>query len=97
VQKEAALAAAHVIVTVEEVVDDLRVPGPNATVLPNWTISAIVEAPGGAHPSYAHGYYRRDNAFYITWDAIARDREAFLGWMQEHVLAARPRSKGGKQ
>jgi glutaconate CoA-transferase subunit A len=86
VQKEAALSAAHVIVTVEEVVDDLLVPSPNATVLPNWMISAIVETPGGAHPSYTHGYYGRDSAYYIAWDAIARDRETFLGWMQEHVL-----------
>ncbi len=88
VQKEAALAATHVIVTVEEIVDDLRVPSPNAAVLPHWTINAIVEAPGGAHPSYAHGYYRRDNAFYTTWDGIARERESFLGWMRGHVLAA---------
>jgi glutaconate CoA-transferase, subunit A len=88
VQKEAALAAKRVIVTVEEIVDDLRVPSPNSTVLPHWTIHAIVEAPGGARPSYAHGYYRRDNAFYTAWDAIARNRETFLNWMQEHVLAS---------
>ena len=88
VQKEAALAAAQVIVTVEEIVDDLRVPSPNSTVLPYWTVHAIVEAPGGALPSYAHGYYRRDNAFYTAWDAIARDRELFLDWMQKHVLAS---------
>jgi len=88
VQKEAALAAAQVIVTVEEIVDDLRAPSPNATVLPYWTVSAIVEAPGGAHPSYAHGYYGRDNAFYTAWDAIARDREIFLGWMREHIANA---------
>lgn len=87
VQKEAALAAAQVIVTVEEIVDDLRAPGPNAAVLPYWTVSAIVEAPGGAYPSYAQGYYRRDNAFYTEWDAIARDRETFLHWIQEHVIA----------
>lgn len=86
VQKEAALAATHVIVTVEEVVDDLQVPSPNATVLPHWTIDAIVEVPKGALPSYAHGYYRRDNAFYTAWDAIARDRNTFLQWMQEHVF-----------
>jgi glutaconate CoA-transferase subunit A len=87
VQKEAALAAAKVIVTVEEIVDDLHAPGPNAVILPYWTVSAVVETPGGAHPSYAHGYYRRDNAFYTAWDAIARDRETFLRWIQEHVIA----------
>ena len=86
VQKEAALAAKQVIVTVEEIVDDLHVPSPNSTVLPYWTITAIVEAPGGAHPSYAHGYYGRDNAFYTAWDAIARNRDTFLTWIQDHVL-----------
>jgi glutaconate CoA-transferase, subunit A len=87
VQKEVALASRRAIVTVEEIVDDLRAPGPNAVVLPGWSISAVVEAPRGAYPSYADGYYGRDNAFYTRWDAIARDRDAFLAWMDEHVLA----------
>jgi glutaconate CoA-transferase subunit A len=87
VQKEVVLAAKRALVTVEEIVDDLRAPSPNSTVLPHWTISAIASAPGGARPSYAHGYYRRDNAFYNAWDTIARDRESFLEWMQENVLA----------
>jgi len=86
VQKEAALAAARAVVTVEEIVDDLRPAGPNSVVLPSWTVDAVVEAPGGAKPSYAHGYYGRDNAFYTAWDAIARDRQTFLAWMDEHVL-----------
>jgi glutaconate CoA-transferase subunit A len=87
VQKEVVLAARRSIVTVEEIVDELRPPSPNAVILPRWTISAIVAAPEGARPSYAHGYYGRDNAFYAAWDEIARDREAFLAWMREHVLA----------
>ena len=51
-------------------------------ILPSWTITAIAGVPGGAQPSYAHGYYARDNAFYVAWDAIARDRDAFTRWMQ---------------
>jgi glutaconate CoA-transferase subunit A len=86
VQKEVVLAARHALVTVEEVVDDLRPPSPNAVVLPGWTIAAVVVAPGGAHPSYAHGYYGRDNALYTAWDAISRERESFLAWMRERVL-----------
>lgn len=86
VQKEAVLAAACAVVTVEEIVDDLRPASPNSVVLPSWTIDAIAEAPGGARPSYAHGYYRRDNAFYTAWDGIARERETFQVWMREHVL-----------
>ena len=49
-------------------------------------IDAVALAPGGAHPSYAHGYYERDNDFYVAWDAISRDRENFREWMQQHVL-----------
>lgn len=86
IQKEAALAAKRVIVTVEEIVDDLNAPV-NACVLPSWVISCICEVPGGAHPSYAHGYYQRDNAFCRAWDAISRDRESFLGWMNRHILS----------
>ena len=60
-------------------------PVPNGIVIPSWVISALVHAPGGAKPSYAHGYYHRDNAFYREWDAIARDRDRFTRWMEEHV------------
>ncbi len=89
VQKEAVLAAKRSVVTVEEVVDDLGC-GPNACVLPGWAVGAIVVVPGGAHPSYTHGYYGRDNAAYIRWDAIAADREAFRTWMDENVMSAGP-------
>jgi glutaconate CoA-transferase subunit A len=86
VQKETVLASARSIVTVEEVVDRLE-PRPGAVVIPSWVISAVAPAPGGAHPSYAHGYYERDNEFYVRWDEISRDRERFAAWIDEHVLA----------
>ena len=90
IQKEVALAARQTVVTVEEVVEELQPPSPNSVVLPHWAITAIVVAPGGARPSYAHGYYTRDNAFYSAWDSIARERETFLAWMREHILDAAP-------
>jgi len=92
VQKEVVLAARRAIVTVEEVVDDLHPPSVNSVVLPYWTVAAIAEVPRGARPSYAHGYYTRDNAFYLAWDAISRDRDGFRRWMDTHVLdrSARP-------
>jgi glutaconate CoA-transferase subunit A len=85
VQKEAVLASTRAIATVEEVVDELE-PRPGAVVLPAWVVDAVCLAPGGAHPSYAHGYYDRDNAFYVAWDEIGRDRDRFRAWMQRHVL-----------
>ena len=87
VQKEAVLAARRSLVTVEEIVDDLAAGSPNAVVLPAWTVTAIAVVPGGARPSYAHGYYSRDNSFYVAWEGIAKDRENFTRWMREHVLA----------
>jgi glutaconate CoA-transferase subunit A len=91
VQKEAVLAARRSVVTVEEIVDELDAR-PGAVVLPTWTVSYVAAAPGGAHPSYALGYSVRDNDFYIAWDAISRDREAFTAWLDAEVLgtAARP-------
>jgi glutaconate CoA-transferase, subunit A len=87
VQKETVLASSRSIVTVEEIVDELE-PHPGAVVLPAWVIDAVAEVPGGARPSYAHGYYDRDNEFYVAWDAISRDRETFTSWIQEHVFQA---------
>ena len=86
VQKEAVLAARKAIVTVEEVVDQLATGSPNAVVLPRWTLSAVSVVPGGARPSYAHGYYGRDNVLYVAWDEISRDRDRFLDWMKSNVL-----------
>jgi len=85
VQKEAALAAKRVIVTVEEKVESLNAP-PNSCVLPSWVIHAVCETPRGATPSYAHGYYERDNRFYRAWDGISRDREKFKQWVDRFIL-----------
>jgi glutaconate CoA-transferase subunit A len=87
VQKEAVLASRRSVVTVEEIVDALD-PRPGAVVLPTWTVSYVAQVAGGAHPSYALGYSVRDNDYYVAWDAIARDREAFTGWLDEHVYSA---------
>jgi glutaconate CoA-transferase subunit A len=86
VQKEALLAAKRSVVTVEEVVDDFTGLPANACILPRWTVGAIAVVPRGAFPSYAYGYYPRDNAFYLAWDAISRDRKTFMSWMDENVM-----------
>jgi len=83
--REAALAARSVLFTVEEQVEKLDAPM-NATVIPHWVVTAASVVKGGAWPSYAQGYYPRDNAFYQQWDEIARERESFRAWMEHHVL-----------
>jgi glutaconate CoA-transferase subunit A len=87
VQKEAVLAAKRSLVTVEEVVDELD-PLPGAVVLPSWVVTCVAEARRGAHPSYAQGYYDRDNRAYRAWDPISRDRELFQQWLDEEIYAS---------
>ena len=90
IQKEAVLAAKRAVVTVEEIVDDFDDVHPNACVIPRFVVGAIAVVPGGAHPSYAHGYYRRDNKSYLDWDRIAADRQTFDAWIKANVLDVGP-------
>ena len=86
VQKEAAFASSRVIVVVEELVDqtDIRAD-PNRTIIPGLIVDAVVVEPWGAHPSYAQGYYDRDNEFYIAWEAISRDPAALSRYLDDFV------------
>jgi glutaconate CoA-transferase subunit A len=91
VQKEAVLASRRSVVTVEEIVDVLD-PRPDAVVLPSWTVTYVAQVPGGAHPSYALDYSVRDNDYYVAWDPISRDRDAFGRWLDEHVYGEENRA-----
>lgn len=85
-QKEAAFAARRVIVTAEEIVDeDVIRADPNRTILPGLIVSAVCHVPHCAHPSYAQGYYDRDNPFYLEWDRISADANAVRRWLDEWV------------
>ncbi len=90
VQKHAVLAAKRVLVTVEEIVEQLPSSGLTGVIIPSWCIDYVSAVPGGAMPSYAQGYYPRDNRFYASWDAISRDREKFQKWMQDNVVSQSP-------
>lgn len=85
-QKEVAFAAQHVVVVVEEVVDeDVIRRDPNRTMIPGLIVDAVVHEPYGAHPSYVQGYYDRDNEFYLAWDERSRDHAAVVAWLEEWV------------
>jgi glutaconate CoA-transferase subunit A len=73
---------------VEQIVDRLDAP-PNAVVLPSWVVGTVAEVKGGAFPSYAQGYYPRNNAFYKAWDAISRERPTFQAWIERHVMGTK--------
>src|SRR5256885_3560635 len=94
VQREAAFASQRVIVVVEELVDERVIRSdPNRTLIPATIVSAVVVEPWGAHPSYAQGYYDRDNEFYVGWEAISRDRGELAGYLDEFVYGVRDRAE----
>jgi glutaconate CoA-transferase subunit A len=94
VQKEAAFASRHVIVVVEELVDETVIRSdPNRTLIPASIVGAVVVEPWGAHPSYAQGYYDRDNDFYVAWDAISRDDRSLERFLDEFVYGVRDRAE----
>jgi glutaconate CoA-transferase subunit A len=85
-QREAAFAADRVIVVCEELVDEALIRrDPNRTVIPGLIVDAVVIEPKACHPSYAQGYYDRDNRFYLDWDAVARDPHTLDAWLDEWV------------
>jgi len=85
-QKEAAFAARRVIVTAEEIVDEAVIRAdPNRTIIPGIIVSAVCHVPYCAHPSYAQGYYDRDNPFYLEWDKVSSDAGAVQKWLDEWV------------
>jgi glutaconate CoA-transferase subunit A len=92
VQKEAAFASARVVVVVEELVDEHVIRSdPNRTVIPGLIVDAVVVEPWGAHPSYAQGYYDRDNAFYVAWEAISRDPGTLARYLDDFVYGVADR------
>jgi glutaconate CoA-transferase subunit A len=94
VQKEAAFASSRVIVVVEELVDEAEIRAdPNRTIIPGLIVDAVVVEPWAAHPSYAQGYYDRDNEFYIAWEAVSRDPAALSRYLEDFVYGVSSRSE----
>jgi len=94
VQKEAAFASRRVIVVVEELVEESVIRAdPNRTLIPGLIVDAVVVEPWGAHPSYAQGFYDRDNDFYIAWEQVSRDPSALTRYLDEFVYGVRDRSE----
>lgn len=94
-QREAAFAAEKVVVTAEEIVDESVIRAdPNRTIVPGFIVEAVCHVPYGAHPSYAQGYYDRDNPFYLQWDATSKDPQRVQAWLDEWVTSAAVPDRG---
>jgi glutaconate CoA-transferase subunit A len=93
-QKEAAFAAQKVILSAEEIVDESVIRSdPNRTMIPSIVVSAVCHVPFACHPSYAQGYYDRDNEFYLAWDKISESAEATKQYLDEWVYGVKDRNE----
>ena len=93
-QKEAAFAARKVILTAEEIVDEAVIRSdPNRTLIPGLVVDAVCHVPHACHPSYAQGYYDRDNQLYMQWDKISQSTEGAREWLDQWVYAVKDRDE----
>ena len=93
-QKEAAFAAKKVILTAEEIVDEAVIRSdPNRTMIPSIVVSAVCHVPYACHPSYAQGYYDRDNEFYLAWDKVSESADSVRAWMDEWIYGVKDREE----
>jgi glutaconate CoA-transferase, subunit A len=95
---DGARAAKCVIVVAEEIV----APGiissdPNRTLIPGFTVAAVVHEPLGAHPSPVQGYYGRDHEFFAGYHAQSRTVEGFAAWLDRWVFQVSDRREYIKQ
>lgn len=89
-----AFAAKKVILTAEEIVDESVIRSdPNRTMIPGFIVSAVCHVPFAAHPSYAQGYYDRDNEFYLEWDKISADPALTRQYLDEWVFGVKDRQE----
>jgi glutaconate CoA-transferase, subunit A len=93
-QKEAAFSSRHVILTAEEIVpEDIIRSDPNRTLIPGFIVDAVCHVPYACHPSYAQGYYDRDNSFYLQWDEISKSKDSIQAYLDEWVYAVQDRDE----
>jgi glutaconate CoA-transferase subunit A len=91
-QKEIAFASKRVIIVAEEIVETSLIRrDPNRTLIPGILVDHVVHEPWGCHPSYAQGYYDRDNDFYVKWEEISRDPKTYQDYLGEFVYGVKDR------
>lgn len=93
ITEEAGLAAEHIVITCEELVDEsVTLSDPNRILFPESKVVAVVHEPGGAHPSPVQGYFKRDHSFYRDYATESRTADGFLAWLERWVLAVPDRA-----
>jgi glutaconate CoA-transferase subunit A len=79
-------AARKVVVTVERVASEPEV-AEAGVVLPYFAVTAVVEAPFGAHPTSCYPHYTYDRAHLGEWVKAAADDHSVGQYLRRYVLA----------
>lgn len=77
-------ARGAVLVTVEEVVDKLSW-SPDKMFIPGHYITALVHAPGGAHPTSCPGYYKTDGNHLQEYKRAASAPDTWHNYLQKYI------------
>ncbi len=79
-------AALRVIVTAEEIVEsDVLRRNPDRTLLPGFTVDAVVEVPYGAHPTSFNPNYGYDSTMHLEWIRSSRDPDAVAAFLDRYI------------
>lgn len=88
-----ATASQRVIVSVDKIVSNAEIRrAPHMTKIPAAYVSAVVEAPGGAHPTASAGEYDIDQKHFRLYAAMAKSEEGAMRYLDEYV-----RCEGGEE
>lgn len=82
-------AAAHVVVTAEEIVERLSEKDAVETFIPSILVDEVVHAPFGAHPGGLTGRYAPDSAAMKEYVSASCDDSSFAAYLETHVFGIR--------
>jgi glutaconate CoA-transferase subunit A len=86
VSRDALMAARHSIIIAEEIVShELIISDPNRVLGPAGKVVAVIEEPGGAHPSPVQGCYNRDHDFFHEYHSATRTVEGWEEWQRTWI------------
>ncbi|HEY8842185.1 MAG TPA: CoA-transferase [Candidatus Dormibacteraeota bacterium] len=98
ITEEAGLAAQHIVISCEELVDEsVTLSDPNRILFPETKVVGVVHEPGGAHPSPVQGYFKRDHSFFRNYAMASRTADGFAEWLERWVLEVPDRAAYLKQ
>ena len=83
---ELARASKRLLISTEEIVstDEIR-RQPDRTIIPNYLVDAVIEAPFGSHPGEMCYVYERDEPHIKSWVEASKNPESTRAYLQKYI------------